>query len=53
LIRGVRDLGIETIVLDDVMRGASAALSTLPNVTVSQLARAAFSEARRAGITPS
>jgi hypothetical protein len=45
LIRGARELGIETIVLDDLMRGASAALRTLPDVTVDQLATAAFAEA--------
>jgi hypothetical protein len=45
LIRGARELGIETIVLDDLMRGVSAALSTLPDVTVDQLATAAFAEA--------
>ncbi len=45
LIRGTRDLGFETILIDDLMRGAGRAYGTMVNVSMTDLATAAFTEA--------
>ena len=45
IIRGIRDLGLETPLLDDVTRGAARALGSMPDVTMTDIATAAFTEA--------
>ena len=45
LIRGTRELGFETVFLDDLLRGAGRAFGTMPDVTIADIATAAFKEA--------
>ena len=45
LILGIRDLGAETIFLDDVMRGAARTFGKMPDVTIASLATTAFTQA--------
>jgi hypothetical protein len=44
LIRGVRDAGLEELLLDEVVRGAMASLNFTTSVTLTDLAAAAFAE---------
>ena len=45
MIRGIRDIGMETPLLDDVVRGAARAYGSMPNVTLTHIITAAFAEA--------
>ena len=45
MIRGIRDRGLETPLLDDIVRGSARAYGSMPNVTLAQIVTAAFTEA--------
>ena len=45
MIRGIRDRGLETALLDDIVRGSVRAYGSMPEVTLTQIVTAAFTEA--------
>ena len=45
MIQGIQDRGLETPLLDDVVRGSARAYGTMPDVTLADIATAAFTEA--------
>lgn len=45
LIEGIRDRGLETPLIDDVVRGCTRAFGSMPDVTLAQIATAAFTNA--------
>ena len=47
LILGIRDLGSETVFLDDVMRGAARAFGAMTDVTIADIATTAFTTATK------